>query len=165
MADLVLDTDALADFLAQFYGATSRGQGRFTASDWLSEAAAREINRIRDQATSGRLRDLLIASCLAFVEVVRKWGALARGRFQPWQLKAFLQAPPEWFSVAPVDEDLVESFLEVPGQVVLPGVQQVAVEWTDAVHVATVFSRANQALFRSQDRRLRQVEQLAGRIV
>jgi hypothetical protein len=165
MADLVLDTYALADFLAQFFGPTSRGQGRFTASDWLSEAAAREINRIRDQATTGSLRDLVIASCLAFVEIARKWDALSKQRFQPWQMKAFLQVPPEWFSVAPVDEDLVESFLEVPAQVIMPGGQQMTVEWTDAVHVATVFSRTKRALLRSQDRRLRQIEQLTERVI
>ena len=40
MADLVLDTDALADFLAQFYGPTNRGQGRFEGDQWLSADAA-----------------------------------------------------------------------------------------------------------------------------
>jgi hypothetical protein len=164
VADLVLDTDALADFLAQYFGPTGRGQGRFTASAWLSEEAARQINSIRDRSLGGVLRDLVIASCLAFVEVVRKWESLSRGRFQPWQLKAFLQQPPEWFSVAPVDEDLLESFLDVPGRVLMRGGDQQNVEWTDAVHVATVLSRSN-ALFRTQDRRLRQIEQLAGRVV
>lgn len=165
MGDLVLDTDALADFLAQFYGLTSRGQGRFRGDQWLSDAAAREINRIRDHAQTGRLGDLLIASALAFVEVVRKWNSLARGRFQPWQLKAFLQSPPEWFSVAPLDEDLVDCFLDVPAYVLMPDGQQEAIEWTDAVHVATAFSRSGTALFRTRDRRLVQIPQLADRLV
>jgi hypothetical protein len=159
MADLVLDTDALADFLAQYFGTTRRGQGRFTDSDWLSVAAAREINRIRDSAR-GSLSDLVIASCLAFIEIVRKWDALAKQRFHPWQLKAFFQDPPEWFSVAPVDEDLVESFLDVPAQV-----RQQPIEWTDAVHVATVFSRGRNARFRSQDQRLGRIPELSNRLI
>jgi hypothetical protein len=165
MADIVLDTDALADFLAQYFGPADRGRGRFAATQWLSEAAAREINRIRDRAAGGVLRDLVIASCLAFVEVVRKWDALAQDRFHPWQLKAFLQQPPEWFSVSPVDEDLVEYFLGVPAEVVMPGGKSEVVEWTDAVHVATVFSRGDASIFHTRDHRLRRIERLVGRVV
>jgi hypothetical protein len=107
----------------------------------------------------------VVASCLGFVETVRKWTTLSKGRFQPWQMKAFPQAPPEWFSVAPVDEDLIESFLDVLSFVIMPNDQELPVEWTDAVHVVTVFSRSNQALFRTRDRRLRQIEQLANRVI
>jgi hypothetical protein len=165
MADIVLDTDALADLLAQYFGHTDRGRGRFADSKWLSVAAAHEINRARDRAAVGVLRDLVIASCLAFVEVVRKWDVLAQGRFHPWQLKAFLQQPPEWFSVSPVDEDLVEYFLEVPAEVLMPGGKREVVEWTDAVHVATVLSRGDTSLFHTRDHRLRQVERLVGRVI
>jgi predicted nucleic acid-binding protein len=165
MPDIVLDSDALADFLAQYFGPAERGREAFVAGDWLSSQAAQEINRIRDHSLRGSLRHLVIASSLAFVEVVRKWDSLSKARITPWQLKAFLQQPPEWFSIAPVDEDLVEPFLDVPAEVAMPGEQQRPVEWTDAVHVATVFSRGDSALFHTRDRRLRRIERLAGRVV
>src|SRR4051812_24658845 len=98
MPDIVLDTDAMADFLAQYFGPAERGRKSFQESDWLSAQAAREINRIRDQMNAtGALHHLVIASCFAFVEIVRKWDELTKQRFEPWQLKAFLQQPPPWF--------------------------------------------------------------------
>jgi hypothetical protein len=42
--------------------------------------------------------------------------------------------------------------VHVPAQVIMPGGQQQAVEWADAVHVATAFSRGPASLLRTQDR-------------
>jgi hypothetical protein len=166
MPDIVLDSDALADFLAQYFGPANRGRGAFSASVWLSAEAAREINRICQRYHGGApLTYVVIASSLAFVEVVRKWDTMAQTRFHPWQLMAFLQEPPPWFSVAPLDEDLVEFFLDVPGEVEMPDHQRRPIEWTDAVHAATSFSRGDSCLLRTQDTRLRCIERLAGRLV
>ena len=107
----------------------------------------------------------MIASSFAFVEIARRWNDIAGVRFHIHQLAAFLEQPPEWFSIAPVDEDLVEFFCEVPSTVATRDVTLQPTEWTDAVHVATVFSRGVDVLFATTDGRLRSIVHLDGRLV
>src|SRR4051794_38521081 len=105
VANIVLDTGPLADFLGQYFGPAQRGSEPFRPGPSLSADAARAINAIvRAHYADQPARYLVFASSLAFVEVARKWNALAGGRFAPHQLRAFLANPPEWFAVDPVDE-------------------------------------------------------------
>jgi hypothetical protein len=142
MADIVLDTDGLADFLAQYFGRDNRRSGRFMESDWLSHRAVQEINRIMDFFVLNEwVKDYVIGSTFAFMEIVRKWDDLIQGRIQPYQLRAFLDDPPVWFLTAAVDKTLIQFYCQLPGTVQMPGGNSENIEWTDAVHAATALSR------------------------
>jgi hypothetical protein len=169
MSSIGLDTGPLADFLSQFFGSAQRGFAPFQRSLLLSEDAVGAINAIvRAYNADEPARALVFASTLAFAELARKWDALAGGRFHLHQLRAFLTVPPGWFVVDPVDQSLVESFLEVPIAVQMEDRNLKNIEWADAIHVATVFSRDTQqvkCLFAVEDRRIKRIPQLAGRCV
>ena len=93
---------------------------------------------------------------MAFVELARKWDDIIAGRFLPYQLAAFIHAPPDWFSIEPLDEDLIPLFGQVPPEVLMPDGSVQPIEWPDAVHVATALSREEGRLVTS-DRRLLQL--------
>jgi hypothetical protein len=168
MSSITLDTGPLADFLGQFYGSAQRGSATFRRGDSLTEDAARAINAIvRAYNRDEPARALVFASTLAFAEIVRKWDALAGRRFQPHQLRAFVAAPPGWFAVDPVDESLVESFLQVPVSVRM-GAHLMNIEWADAIHVATALSHDTSramCLLAVEDHRILTMPELAGRCV
>lgn len=164
MADLVLDTDALAEFLAQYYGATNRGRERFSADEagCLSDRAAQEINRIRDFfCLEEWAKDHVIASTMAFMEVVRKWDHLIKRRVQPYQLRAFLAQPDDWFLITAVDDSLIPFYCQLPATVQMAGGNVENIEWTDAIHVATALSRNEEGQphckLRTQDTRILQI--------
>ena len=149
MTDLVLDTGPLADLLAQYFDAEDRNVPEFSGNRFLSREIARQINRI--VRSDGRY--VVTASTFAFVEVVRKWDEIVEGRFRPEQLAAFLDDPPDWFSVEPLDEDLIPSFGQVQWQVLDSNGSLRTLEWPDVVHLATVASRESARLV-SSDREL-----------
>jgi hypothetical protein len=154
MRDIVLDTNVLGDFISQYFdpSAGNRGAGQFSTGRFLSAEAAREINRIvgRYRAREDLSGGLVVISCFAFVELVRKWEQITQGRVQLHQLRAFLEQPPEWVNIAPLDETQIPAFLEVPTDVFLPQGFK-SVEWTDAVHVATAISRGDGNLIATTD--------------
>ena len=164
--DIVLDSDTLADFLAQYFGPTQRGLQLFQSQGRFSPETARRINSIVVRYMAYEIgTTVVVASALAFVEIVRQWDEIVQDRFQSHQLAAFLEQPPDWFSIAPVDEDLVEFFCDVPAVVSMPDGTTQPVEWTDAVHAATVFSRGKTCLFATSDQRLCQIVTLSGRFL
>jgi hypothetical protein len=162
MASIVLDTGPLADFLGQYFGSARRGALPFMRGWSLSEEAARSINAIIGSYTRDEpARHLVFASTLAFVEMARKWDRLAGDRFAPYQLHAFLAAPPGWFSVDPVDEDLVAFFFRLPASIRMESGKQESIEWTDAVHAATALSRdtpRTRCLLAVEDQRIQRIE-------
>ncbi|GAB4547152.1 MAG: hypothetical protein Kow0063_41780 [Anaerolineae bacterium] len=150
MADLVLDVGALADLLSQYFQAEDRTRPLFEPSRFLSSEIARQINRIvRDDG-----RYIVAASAMAFVELVRKWDEIVDQRFEPYQLAAFLQDPPDWFSLEPVDEDLIPLFGQVPPEVPMPDGSVQTLEWPDVIHAATALSREEADLITSDGRLL-----------
>lgn len=149
LSDVVLDTGALADALAQFFQSPDQSPPRFAQSHYISHKVARLLNYVI--RSDGRF--VVVASALAFVELAHQWQPIIAERISPVQLAAFLNDPPAWFTVAPVDQDLVPSFLDVPPVVTMPWGKVEPVEWTDAVHAATALSRDNAVLV-SSDRRL-----------
>ena len=164
--DIVLDSNTLADFLAQYFGPAERGQQPFQGGGRLPPDLARRINSVVIRYMANEIvTTVIVASTLAFVEIVRKWGQIVQDRFQPHQMAAFLEQTPDWFSVAPVDEDLVEFFCDVPADVSMPDGTTKPVELPDAVHVATVFSRAETCLFATSDQPLRQILPRSGRFL
>lgn len=151
-ADLVLDVAALADLLSQYFNADDRSLPSFKSTPSLTLQVATMASRIAQEDT----RYVLAASVLAFVEMAHRWNKIVASRFKPIQLAAFLIDPPDWFSVEPMEEGLLEHFAEVPTEVQMPDGKTEPIEWTDAIHAATTFSR-ERALLVTSDRRLKQV--------
>jgi len=157
MADLCLDSNVIAELLAQFFAAERRWPVTFIHQGALSERAARCASNIVRRHAADPIDEppgLVVANALASIELCRKWEQIVADRFTPYQLAAFLEQPPDWFSVVPLDEYLVESFIHVPAYVPLGG-RTVPLEWTDVVHAATAHSRGEDALFATTDQRLR----------
>lgn len=163
--DIVLDSDYLADLLGQYFNPemADRGAKAFRADGNISRSLAQELNRIVAASEHG-IGDLVIASAFAFVEISRKWDALAGGRFETHEMHAFLCDHPEWFTVAPVDEDLLPFFAGTEVGVYL-GTRWEQIEWTDAVHVATLRSRDESAALATRDTRIKAILELEGRTV
>jgi predicted nucleic acid-binding protein len=146
MSDLILDTNVLGEFFEQFFDSSkaNRGFGEFVSGRFLSNAAASEINRVvrsfrrRGDITGG----IIVISSFGFVELFRKWDQISGGLLDLQKLRGVLEQPPDWLSIAPLDETLIPSFFEVPTHVFLASGFK-AVDWTDAVHVATALSRGD----------------------
>lgn len=170
MADIVLDTDVLADFLAQYFGMAQRGFGPFVPGTWLSEGAARIINQVvRAYHPDYPATSFVVASAFAFLEMVRKWDQLLGERVRPYQMRAFLETPPNWFLVTAVDSTLVPFYCRLPAAVQTPDGSLKPIEWTDGIHVATALSRNEPerppCALATNDRRLIRIEEIAGACV
>jgi len=172
---VVLDTVVVGDFLAQFFdrAAANRGAGRFVSAGWITRELARRMNRVLDvyqsdisgmgaQSDSG---SSIIMSSFAFVELVRKWHDIVEARFEMLEFRAFLEQPPEWIVIDPLDEDLTPAMLEVPSHVLDDGGNWLSIEWADAVHVATTLSRGENAILATSDAKLMLVPQLEDRVI
>jgi hypothetical protein len=167
MPDIILDSNVLADFLAQFFNEAERGQRNFRSRDRITDKCVFHINKIiASYNISGDLSSgLVIASSLAFVEIVRKWEVIVKKRFNIIQFAAFIEQPPEWFFIASIDEDLIDYILMTPTDIALPNGEIKPIEWTDAVHVSTVISRGNSCLIATTDQRIEQINILKNRII
>lgn len=166
--DVILDSDYLSEFLMQYFDSdlANRGNGRFQTNGLISHDLARKLNNIMILSRDG-ISSLVITSAFAFIEITRKWDSLGEGMFTVDQLHAFLYEPPPWFSIAPVDCDLLPSFIDVP-QVVEVNSKIEAIEWTDAVHMATVLSRGllpTDATMATSDRRLKAILRVQRRLI
>jgi predicted nucleic acid-binding protein len=150
MADLVLDVGTLADLLTQCFQSNDWTKPWVQPSQFISRENSRQINGIVWKYKP----HVVVASAMAFVELARKWDEIVDGRFQPYQLAIFLQDPPDWFVVEPVDEYLVLLL----GQV--PLVREL--EWPDATHIATALSRERGSLITTDCKLKRAVELLQG---
>ena len=168
MLDIVLDTNMLADILAQVYEAESRLRPAFYEKDSISAELAQAANRIVrswGDPLIDRYPGQLVASALAFVEISRQWKYIVKGRFSVEQMAAFVEQPPEWFVVEPVDEILVSTLCEVPAKVETSSGEVRSLEWTDAIHLATAFVRGDTAKLAVTDQEMQEVPALQGRLV
>lgn len=175
MYQVILDTVAVGDFLAQFFDrqTASRGAGRFATAGWITSELARRLNRILDVHLADTL-DMdaqpysgsgVVMSSFAFVELVRKWDDIVEGRFEMLEFRGFLEQPPDWVIIDPLDEDLMPAFAAVPSRVLDGDGNWLSIEWTDAVHVATAISRGANAMLATSDRKIALVPQLKGRVI
>ena len=138
--DLVLDSDYLADLLAQYFNpeCADYGNGRFRPLGYITGNLASRLNTIMRSSASG-VFSLVIASTFAFVEISRKWAPIVKNRFTVPQMHSFIRQSPDWFSIAPVDSDLLKSFKCAPRM----NSKFESIEWTDNIHMATVLSRGH----------------------
>jgi plasmid stabilization system protein ParE len=154
MPDIILDANVPGDFFEQFFSPSkaNRGRGPFSRGPFLSDAAARELNRIvrmhadRDSPAT----DLVVISPFGFIELARRWPEIGQGRYSVDQVRAFVSQPPEWVSVATLDETILPSFLDVPTHVWARGEFR-AMEWTDAIYAATALARGDSNLLATTD--------------
>ena len=149
-ANIVLDTAALAAVLSQYFSGEDRLQPEFRPDGRLSQQAVAALNLV----VKGSGYRVVAASALAFVELARKWDEIVQTRFALHQLAAFIESPPEWFVVDPLDPDLMGVFCTIPRSVTMPNGSVQRLEWADVVHAATAVSRAPSVLV-TGDRRLR----------
>ncbi len=150
MTDLVLDTGPLADLLGQYFHSQNRNSPVFAKSEDISQDEARQINRLVQEQGS---TFIVAASALAFVEMVYNWDTLVADRFSEDMLAAFIADPPDWFSILPVNNELINYFCDVPSAVQMKSGNTEQIEWTDAVHAATALMR-EKGLLVTTDRRL-----------
>lgn len=168
MPDIVLDTNILSDFLAQYFESNSRGRPIFYERGLISRELSRRINQIVRQVGDPLINQYpgyIVASTLAFVEISRKWEYIVRGRFDVIQMAAFIEQPPEWFIIEPLDEALVSILCDVPADVEMTQGNSRSIEWTDAVHIATAFIRGMDTCIAVTDREMCQVDGLSGRLI
>ncbi len=172
MFDIVLDSNVLADFLMQYFGPARYGQANFVAQDSISKELSRRVNQIihwhrweSDDENIMQHPGLIFASTLAFVEIARQWTIIVKHRFTITQFAAFIEQPPDWFVIAPIDEHLIEAFSYLPIEILTPSGKIKPIEWTDAIHIATALSRGGQCLLATTDRRIEKIESLHDRIV
>ena len=167
--NLVIDSCTVGDVLEQYFCKTQAnyGHGFFEKSDTLGTWLVQTLNRVlREWHANGRNRNIpdhiVVISAFAFVELARKWDKIVGNRFTKSQVRTFLQDPPTWVNLAPVDSDLTPFFLNVPRQVEARG-EKKPVEWCDAVHVATVLSRGTNSTLITTDDRLLSLTCIAAR--
>lgn len=164
MPDIVLDTNILADLLAQYFdpGRANYGTGEFLSGGGITRNLSRKLNRIVQRSRYG-LSDVIVASAAAFVEIGRRWQGIVQDRFSVPQFEGFVRQPPEWFDIAPVDEDLLPFFIDVPIGVRMASRLE-PVEWVDALHVATAISRGQDAELATTDQRLSSIPAVRSRL-
>jgi predicted nucleic acid-binding protein len=167
MQDIVLDTNILSEFLAQYFQQRQKG-GHFTyhhfeTTDVLNHRVVKEIRGII-KAYDYMRSHLVVASTFAFLEIARKFVEVSGNRFTIEQFSGFLDQPPEWFWVAPLDESLFLELLRIPHYVTMPEGQLKNIEWADAIHLATALSREN-CLLATTDSRLKQLTGFQSHII
>jgi hypothetical protein len=151
MPDVVLDTGPLADVLRQYFQSQDRSDPNFVASKDISRDEVRLINKV---VRDGSLRrHIIVASSLAFVELVYNWDTVVNNQFTEDMLAAFIADPPDWFTIESMNNDLISSFCEIPSAVQMTDGNTQPIEWTDAVHAATTLMR-EEAILVTTDSRL-----------
>jgi hypothetical protein len=168
MVDIILDTNVLADLLAQYYEDEVRYGGVFESKGFLNPELVRKLNKIIGWYTAtddGLYPGLVTASSFAFVEIARKFDEIAEDRFTLDQFAEFIDQPPEWFIVSAVDTNLFFYLCKLPGQVRTPNNKVLPIEWADAIHMATATSRDEPWLLAATDSRIQAAVALRGRII
>lgn len=154
--DIVLDSCILIDFLDQ-YTKSDQKENNFilqTSHD-ISEKTCKEINKLISSYSiypSG----YIVVSTFSFTELARKIDSI-KISFTPEQLKAFLDQPPEWLYIQSTDPSLLEYLEMIPKRVM----RNSAIEWADAIIVATALTRQAFVLA-TTDIRIKKIPMLKG---
>lgn len=143
--DVVLDTNLLSDLISSYYRFDIRKSGEFQSHNNINEKFCGKLNLILNNYRNNlTLEDgVIVASSFAFIEIARQFERISNGEYTAIQFKAFIDSPPEWFIIAPINNDLFIYLNELPNSVEMPGGQILTIEWADAIHIATALSRDN----------------------
>ena len=166
MSNIVLDTNILSDFIAQYYENTIYSDGFFEVKDTLSNELVKRFNIIlQDYRVNGTLeKGVVISSSLAFIEISRKFDVISRNRYSLEQFRAFINDSPYWFNISPINNDLFKDLAGLPSSVRIKG-GNVTLEWADVIHVATALSQGEDCCLATTDSRLIEIEQIKGNII
>jgi predicted nucleic acid-binding protein len=162
MHDIVLDTMILSEFLAQYFDHPDKN-GYFKAIDPISPQMARIINSIIKSHKDIGI-NYIVASTFAFVEIARKFNEIADSRFDLEKFNAFVNEPPEWFIIQPVDTSLFLYLARIPAEVMMQDKNPKNIEWADAIHLATAMSR-ERCLLATTDSLIKQIEIFKSNII
>ena len=173
MPDIILDTNLLADFLAQFFGSARRGRDLFTTQGAISRELARKINYIviwhnwnlESKESIAQHPGWIGAATFAFVEIAHKWTDIVRERFTVEQMAGFVEHPPAWFVIEPIDENLVDAFFDAPTDALTARGETRSPEWPDTIQVAVAFGRGDACLLAVTDQEVRRIDVLQNRLV
>lgn len=164
--DIVIDTCLIGDFLASFFDDKISLRRNFSTSNGLSQELVYRLNQILNAyyETESFYNGVVVTSSFTFIELGRKFKSISEERFSVDQLKAFIDQPPEWFVIDSLDKELYPYFELVPNSVEIEG-ELKSIEWADAIHVATLFSRGDKSILATSDARLSKIPSIVDRVV
>jgi hypothetical protein len=158
MGDISMDTNVLADFLIQYFNANTNARFILEESHHISVIFCQRINSIlnsyyRYEDTGEPPLGLLIASSVAFIELARKFDIIFNGRVTINQFAAFIDSPPDFFTIEPLGFDALRQLIQLPSVCKL-GREFRGIEAMDNLHVATVLARENCVLAATDEKLL-----------
>jgi len=147
MADISMDTNVLADFLIQYFNTNTQSRFLLRESCHINENVCLRINSLlnshyRYEDTGEPPFGLLIASSVAFVELARKFSIIFDSCVTISQFAAFIDSPPDFFTIEPLGFDALRHLIKLPSVCKLGGEYR-GIEAMDNLHVATVLVREN----------------------
>lgn len=155
--DIVLDTHILAEVISQYFEREiNKEQNLFVENEKLNANLCKELNSVLKNYWYANVENVIVTSSFSFVEIVRQFDNVFNARIDKSKFKAFLVNTPEWMLVESLNDYVNSLFAEVPASVTMPNGEEKPIEWPDAVHVATYFSR-DKALLATNDARLRAI--------
>lgn len=132
MRDCVIDTHILVEILSQYDSKYS--DTLLVKNSILSDKMVEVFNNIiENEGIEGKI----VASTLAFVEILNQFNHIAKNKFDRFKLYGFIQQPPEWFEIEVLDLNTVNYYKNLPKF----NNSNVNIELADALHVATAYQR------------------------
>lgn len=159
ICDLIVDTHILSEIITSF---DSREVFKPLDNKLIPERILDQVNKIiYNRGDYG----YVVASPLAFVEIANKFEVIANGKFDLFRFEAFVNQPPTWFLIEPISFECVENLNTIDHYVVVNDKLE-PLEVSDAIHVATVFTRDKyNALIGSKDIRIRALPVLKNKVL
>lgn len=141
MADICMDTNVLADFLLQYFSSATRAWFNVSESKHINRDLCYKINSLlnshhRVENTGIPPFGVLVASAVAFVELARQFDRIFAGQITVEQFAAFLDSPPDFFTIEPLGFEALRELVALPSHCWL-GSEERGIEAMDNVHVAT----------------------------
>lgn len=164
--DIVLDTNILADFISAYYSFNISTTGNFEPYSTLTKPLIDKLNIIlNNYRNNNTLSDgVIVASTFAFIEIARKFKEISNNRFTILQLKAFIHSHPEWFVIAPLNNELFCHLNTLPNSIRISN-RVLPIEWADTIHVATALNRDPNCMIATTDNRLKGISTISSKLI
>jgi hypothetical protein len=164
--DIILDTNILSDFIDAYYKFDVGVDGNFEDYKTISPKLCKLLNSILNcYRFNGTLEEGIVgASAFAFIEIARKFEIITELSYSIEKFKAFIESPPEWFVISPLNNDLFLHLNLLPANIQMQDGKILPLEWADTIHVATGLNRDDKCLVAVTDGRLARLEQISHRI-
>ena len=143
--EYVLDVNILKEVLRQYD--SKYPNKKLTLVNGFDRNTIQSINRvIENEGYNGRI----VASSFAFIEILNKISEISAGQYTLDKIRAFINQPPEWFIIEPIDIETCCHYFSIPKFTS----QNKGIELADAIHLATAYQRGDKAIFVSTDHKL-----------